>query len=62
MNQFSMTQRKAKPPKPPAQESRPADAAFDVWLTRGLHQIFDDVAREPVPEELLKLIEEDREK
>lgn len=35
-------------------------AAFDVWLQRSLHQLYDDIAREPIPEELLKLIEEDR--
>lgn len=34
--------------------------AFEVWLRRGLHQLFDDVAKEPVPAELLKIIEEDR--
>ena len=39
-----------------------SDAAFDVWLRRGLHQIFDDVAREPIPPELLRLIEQDRKK
>lgn len=38
------------------------NAAFDIWLRRGLHQIFDDVAREPIPPELLRLIEEDRKK
>lgn len=36
------------------------DQAFDLWLKRGLHKLFDDVANEPIPEELLKLIEEDR--
>ena len=36
--------------------------AFDVWLNRGLHQIYDDVANEPIPEELLKLIEDGRKK
>lgn len=36
--------------------------AFDLWLTRGLHRIYDDVASEPIPEELLNLIEEDRKK
>ena len=35
---------------------------FDLWLKRGLHQIYDDVAQEPIPEDLLKLIEEDRKK
>ena len=38
------------------------DAAFDIWLKRGLHQMFDDVAREPIPAELLQLIERDRTK
>ncbi len=37
-------------------------AAFDIWLHQGLHQLYDAVAREPIPDELLKLIEEDREK
>ena len=37
-----------------------AERAFDVWLQRGLHQMYDSVAREPVPEALLRLIEGDR--
>lgn len=37
------------------------DSAFDLWLKRGLHKLFDDVANEPIPEDLLRLIEEDRE-
>jgi hypothetical protein len=36
------------------------EAAFDLWLQRGLHEMFDDVMREPIPEELLRLIEQDR--
>ncbi|MBI0434896.1 hypothetical protein [Roseomonas sp. KE0001] len=36
------------------------DAAFDIWLQRGLHAMFDGVAKEPIPEELLRLIEDDR--
>lgn len=50
--------KKAKSEKAPA----PQSAAFDLWLKRGLHQMFDDVASEPIPEELLKLIENDRPK
>lgn len=45
---------------PPRKGRQSRDQAFDVWLKRGLHQLFDDVVNEPVPEELLKLIEEDR--
>ncbi|NLI26674.1 MAG: hypothetical protein GX413_04695 [Acetobacter sp.] len=37
-----------------------ADVAFELWLKKGLHQLFDDVANEPVPQELLDLIERDR--
>jgi hypothetical protein len=36
------------------------DAAFDLWLQRGLHAMYDDIAREPIPDELLRLIEQDR--
>ncbi|GAB6854275.1 NepR family anti-sigma factor [Asaia astilbis] len=43
-----------------AQPSPENDNPFDIWLKRGLHQLFDDVANEPIPEELLRLIEEDR--
>lgn len=36
--------------------------AFDAWLDRQLHQMFDRVAKEPIPEDLLRLIEGDRKK
>ena len=35
------------------------DAAFELWLKRGLHEIYDQVAQEPVPPELLALIQQD---
>ncbi len=62
MNYYTMTKRSSKQPQPPRKQFRPVDAAFDVWLQRGLHQLYDDVTREPIPEELMKLIQEDREK
>jgi len=46
-----------------AARNGPEDAverAFDLWLERGLHQLYDQVAKEPVPDALLRLIEEDR--
>ncbi len=62
MNSFTMTNRKDKPPSKPIQQSRATDSAFDVWLNRGLHQLFDDVTKEQVPEELLKIIKDDERK
>jgi hypothetical protein len=66
MKHFVMT----RPKEPPKQASQPQprdrdgapDAAFDLWLQRGLHQLFDNVAKEPIPEELLRLIEQARRK
>jgi hypothetical protein len=50
-------------PTPPGRprRARPAsDQAFDIWLDRSLHAMFDEVAKEPIPPELLRLIERDR--
>ena len=47
-------------PDAASNKTQKAQGAFDLWLQRGLHKLFDDVASEPVPEELLRLIEEDR--
>ncbi|MFT8367384.1 hypothetical protein [Acetobacter papayae] len=49
-------------PPPRKTRKKQGDQAFDVWLKRGLHQLFDDVVNEPMPEELLRLIQEDRAK
>jgi hypothetical protein len=57
-----MTVQKPVTPANPSGVKKPGDRAFDTWLKQGLHKIFDDVAREPIPPELLKLIEEHREK
>lgn len=46
------------PRKGPAKED--SAKAFDIWLQRGLHQLYDSVAKEPIPDELLKLIEQDK--
>ncbi len=51
------------PPLPgPGRKPKKTDAAFDIWLQKSLHQMYDDVASEPVPDAILKLIEEDRAK
>ncbi|GAN53417.1 NepR family anti-sigma factor [Tanticharoenia sakaeratensis] len=49
-------------PDPPNSDAPEDETAFGLWLRRGLHQLFDDVANEPIPEELLRLIEDDRDK
>ena len=56
MQMIDMAEDKPKSAGAVPRPKRPADQAFDTWLERGLHEIFDDVAREPVPDELLKLI------
>ena len=33
---------------------------FDLWLRQSLHEAFDAAVAEPVPEALLRMIEEDR--
>ncbi len=40
--------------------SRSPESAFDLWLQRELQKMFSDVAREPVPEELIRLIDRDK--
>ncbi len=46
----------------PPEGERAAEAAraFDIWLRRSLHRLYDAAAREPIPPELLRLIEDDR--
>lgn len=36
------------------------DVAFDLWLDHQLHVIYDQVAKEPIPQELLDLIRKDQ--
>lgn len=44
------------------EDNGPSDKAeelvFDLWLKRGLNRLFKDIASEPVPEELIKIIKE----
>ena len=60
MNFILMTSNTHKGCVPPVRATWRTGGAFDLWLQRGLHQLFDEVASEPIPEELLKLIEDDR--
>ena len=45
----------------PCGKATVADAdAFDIWLTGSLRKAFDAVTAEPIPPDLLRMIEEDR--
>jgi len=35
---------------------------FDLWLQKQLHAMYDEIASEPLPSDLLNLIESDAEK
>ena len=35
---------------------------FDLWLQKQLHAMYDEIASEPLPEDLVSLIERDAEK
>ena len=39
---------------------RAEEDAFDLWLRQSLHEAFDASVAEPIPEDILRLIEEDR--
>jgi hypothetical protein len=57
-----MVKPKDPPRKTGSTKARKTNSPFNLWLERSLHQMFDDVAREPVPEDLLKLIKADGKK
>lgn len=37
----------------------PAERPFDMWLHKQLHAMYDEIAAEPLPDELVNLIERD---
>ncbi len=45
--------------RPRAKAGR-SSTAFDLWLQRELQDMFADVSREPVPDELMRLIDESK--
>jgi hypothetical protein len=48
------------PADPTAKTPGKAEDAFELWLQRSLHELYDSVTMEPIPPELLRLIAEDR--
>lgn len=39
----------------------PTERPFDMWLQKQLHAMYDEIAAEPLPDDLVKLIERDAE-
>jgi hypothetical protein len=37
----------------------PAERPFDLWLQKQLHAMYDEIASEPLPDDLLNLIDHD---
>lgn len=37
----------------------PNERPFDLWLQKQLHAMYDEIASEPLPNDLLKLIDQD---
>jgi hypothetical protein len=46
--------------KAPAKASR--ERPFDMWLQKQLHSMYDEIAAEPLPSDLLNLIDKDADK
>jgi hypothetical protein len=40
----------------------PAERPFDMWLQKQLHAMYDEITAEPLPNDLVSLIERDAEK
>jgi hypothetical protein len=43
-----------------AGRARSPESAFDMWLQRELQKMFSDVTQEPIPDDLLRLIDQDK--
>lgn len=55
-----------KPPKKKSSDAMgrgktksPNERPFDTWLQKQLHSMYDEIAAEPLPDDLLNLIERD---
>jgi hypothetical protein len=54
-----------KPPKMKSidemksQAKAPKDRPFDMWLQKQLHAMYDEITAEPLPDDLINLIEND---
>jgi len=41
------------------QAPKPVERPFDMWLQKQLHAMYDEIAGEPLPNDLLNLIDRD---
>lgn len=44
---------------PARSKPRSNDRPFDMWLHKQLHAMYDEIASEPLPDDLLNLIDKD---
>lgn len=44
---------------PARSKPRSSDRPFDMWLHKQLHAMYDEIANEPLPDDLLNLIDKD---
>ncbi len=45
-----------------AKSKAPDDRPFDMWLHKQLHAMYDEITAEPLPDDLLNLIDRDADK
>ncbi len=48
-----------RPGGPVRSKPRSNDRPFDMWLHKQLHAMYDEIASEPLPDDLLNLIDKD---
>lgn len=58
MNDKPTPKPQPRPAAPRAETSSKTNPAFDSWLETKLHKMFDAVASEPLPPDLVKLLEQ----
>ena len=46
-------------PRPLRSQQPREERPFDIWLNRQLHAMYDDIAHEPLPRDVVALIERD---
>lgn len=45
--------------RPTRRKAKVNDRPFDLWLHKQLHAMYDEIASEPLPDDLLKMIDKD---